>query len=201
MGIGTLALAVLKKYWPFLLGALIIGGTLTYIKVLKVERDYYKEQTVKAKAETKKIAQQFNKALEESIARETQLEIDNGQLTDRVLEEQRAAQEWFDKHNKAVKERIAANEELRKLKLSLDLIRLFNASKQPPGEHNEVVANTNPGNDGQATATQEVTGTELFTVIAENDANHLKCIATVEQWQKFWTGYVANVERARAQEP
>jgi hypothetical protein len=164
---------------------------------LKVERDHYKKQAATHTAHAKKIAKQFNDALEESVARETQLEIDNGKLTDRVLEEQAAAQEWFDKHNKAVKERIAANEELRKLKLSLDLIRLFNASKQPPGEHNEDVAATNSGNDGSATAAVEVTGTELFTVIAENDSNHLKCIKTVEQWQTFWKGYVANVERAR----
>jgi hypothetical protein len=173
---------------------------LTYIKVLRVEVEHYKKAVVTAKAETKRVTLQFQKVVDEAEAREVQLAADNAALTERVINEQHEAQRWFDERNKELKGRIQANEELRKLKLSLDLIRLFNASKQPPGEYNQESAATVSGHDGQATATQEVTGTELFTVIAENDSNHLKCIAVVEKWQEFWKGYVANVEKVRAQE-
>ena len=200
MGTG-LILAILKRYWPFLVGAIVIGGAITYIKVLKMEVAHYKKEVVEAKAETKRVTLQFQKVVDDAENREIQLSSDNAELSERIASLNNENTKLIDQHTTDIKEQVKTNEELRKLKLSLDLIRLFNASKQPPGEHNEVVANSNPGNDGKAAATQEVTGTELFTIIAENDANHLKCIATVEKWQEFWKGYVANVERVRAQEP
>ncbi len=196
---GTIAIALLKKFWPYLLGAALIGGGLLYLKGLHMQIDHYKKEATTQKDNAKRIAAQFNKALDDAEVREGKLALENAELTEQHRQVLTENSLLIDQHTTDLKKVIATNEELRKLKLSLNLIRLFNASKQPPGEHNEVTTNAVPGNDGKATAVVEATGNDLFTVIAINDANHLKCIATVEEWQKFWTGYVENVNRA--QEP
>ena len=67
MVIAPLLIAGLKRYWPFLVGALIIGGTLTYIKVLRVEVEHYKKAVVTAKAETKRVTLQFQKVVKFSL--------------------------------------------------------------------------------------------------------------------------------------
>lgn len=195
----SVVLAILKKYWPVIVIGLLVTAAIGYVGVLKLEVSFWKKEAATQKASAKSIAKQFNDALAEAEAKEAQLQADNADLTFQFHNTLRDYGLVIIQRDNAIKERIAANAELHKLKLSLDLIRLFNASKQPPGEHDEVPATAVTGNDGKATTPVEVTGTDLFTVIAENDANHLKCIKTVEQWQSFWLRYVENVRNANAE--
>lgn len=95
------------------------------------------------------------------------------------------------KNTKLLKERLANEKELSAIKLSINAVGLFNASK---GNSNGAdVASTNKGNDARAAALEK-TLADLYAVVYENDANHLICIDTVKKWQNFWKDYEATIK-------
>lgn len=107
--------------------------------------------------------------------------------------------ELVDQVNKAVKEKISANEELKRVRLSLSLVQLWNESKQASSQASAAVQGNDAKTSGAKAPTTEVTLQDLFIVSAENDANHLKCVKQVEAWQSFWQDAQKAVEEVNAQ--
>lgn len=173
MGLIPLALTFLKANWKWIVPVVAALGLLAYIKILHMEINHYK-----AEAATAKAAIAANGELEEQL---NQAFNEMSKKYHDSLKNQFALQ---DSQGQAVRERIAKNEASKHVPLDADLIGLFNGLKPTPGP----VATAKPGDDGKAAAAQEAVKTlnDLLVVSAENDENHLKCIATVEQWQTFW---------------
>lgn len=178
---------ILSKYWKVIAVAVVIGGLLTYTKIVAVERNHYKTkaETVEAKLES---------LIASSKAEEERLNNENAALTAKYKNTLRDANTLVTVNAKLNEENIKNAKELRDVKLSLNTIRLFNASKQSSSQE-EKPATTVSGNDGTATSVAKAleeksqTLADLMLVVNENDANHLKCIATVTEWQNFWREY------------
>ncbi len=95
---------------------------------------------------------------------------------------------------KAIKARILASEELKRLNLSADAIRLFDESANQGRTDSEGASDAKPGDATAGSAPVSVTGTELFEAININNAAHWDCVRKVEQWIGFWKDYTANVQ-------
>ncbi len=93
----------------------------------------------------------------------------------------------------AVKERIKKNEETKRIALSADIVSLFNDSK--PATKSEATPPAVSSNAGGTGTPEAVTLNVLLLTSAENDANHLRCIAQVHEWQHFWKDTEASVQR------
>ncbi len=187
----ALALTFLKANWKWVLIGLFILGLVSYIATIKIERNHYKSEY---EATEVKLAALVNS----SKAKETLLDDGNKAISDRYANSLRDANSLVIANARLNQENIANAKELAAVKLSLNAVRLFNASKQSTTETSQP-ANTVQGTDGTttpATETPVVTSTlqDLLAVTAVNDANHLVCIKTVETWQKFWIDYVNNVD-------
>lgn len=184
----TLILTILKKNWlPICLG-LIVLGTLSYIKVLKVERDHYHSQA-------NQIAKRLALLIVAGDEQKAQLEKDKVEIEAKYRNTLKDANDLIISNAKANEENIRNAKELHDVKLSLDAVRLFNSSKQSSP------ADTKPGNVAEAPTTQEAPVNtsnlqEMLLVVNYNDAEHLKCIKQVTQWQDWYVDVKAAVERA-----
>jgi hypothetical protein len=109
-----------------------------------------------------------------------------------VLKEQN---ELIAANDMLVQKEIQSDKELRTLRLTLGNVRVFNNSARGPG--GKETTPTVKGNASQADPTKDsgFTGVDLFTVIAENNKNHLACVAQVLEWQSFWQDYSESVAR------
>ena len=183
-------LLFLKANWiPIAIGIACLS-LMGYIKVLHMEINHYKEEVVSLQLE-KKAAAAKTAQLEQNAANISQMYHDS-------LKNQFALQ---DSQGQAVRERIAKNETSKHVILDSDIIGLFNGSK--PSLKLKDPAITVKGNDGRPGTSTEDRGSaeyeaplayehtlnELLDIAAYNDGNHLKCISTVREWQRFWTDY------------
>jgi hypothetical protein len=176
---GTILLAILTKYWKWVLLGAIVSAAVGYVGVLKFEVGHYKKEVVALQLERDKAVTLRNE--QETLAKQRANEITKAHADAAAREN-----ELIDQNNKLVKDKINANEELKRVKLSLNLVQLWNSSKQPQ----PTPAAAEQGNVGKADPAKTFDLSQLFTVSAENDANHLKCIKVVEEWQSFWSDYV-----------
>lgn len=186
-------LMFLKNNWLAVGMGVVIALLLAWIGILKLEVGHYQHASQKWEQAYKEIKNYYEvrqNMLDEASARITKDHQETLKRFNQVVKEK----------NALLKERIQKNEELRNYKLSLDALRLFNESKRHPDSQEP--ATTQPGDDGKAGTSQGVTIktdislADLFTVSAENDANHWKCIKQVDEWQNFWIAYKTAVEAA-----
>ncbi|MGH7747507.1 MAG: hypothetical protein ACREQ5_22525 [Candidatus Dormibacteria bacterium] len=100
--------------------------------------------------------------------------------------------------NNLIVEKIKHDKELAAVKLSLNAVKLFNASKQPVNSGSSVQASPTVSGDAQVTSPSGkiVTLQDLFIVSAHNDKSHLDCISQVEQWQAFWNDVTTKYDAA-----
>lgn len=181
-------IAWLVSNWKLVLVGGLALAMAVYVETLRLEVGHYKGKAVTLQAQLDDA--EHRKLVAESLAAQRAREItaahaDSLQKVNTALNER----------DKAIKDKISANEELKHVRLSLNLVQLWNASKQQPEAATPTAVQ---GNDGK-TSTTEVTLNQLFTVSAENDKNHLKCVKQVEEWQAFWQEYVKAKEEIDAQ--
>lgn len=184
----AMLLLLLKQYWKELVIVGLVVGAFAYLKVLHLQIEHYK--SVAAQCETK---------LREAEGREQQLGEANKEITKRYNKSLKDVYSNSNKLDKYIKEDIKKNEEIAKLRVSADSVRLFNKSKLDPAttttdtiERN--VGETNPSSTSTNSQTEStVSLTAIYEVSAENDKNHWKCVKQVEDWQGFWQDYVIAV--------
>lgn len=186
----------LKSNWKWIAVVLLIISLLGYIETIKLERDHYKNKVVAIQTE-------LDNLVTSSAIKQKKLQADVTQITDKYKSTLHDANTLVTENAKLNGENIAKDKELASVKLSLNAVRLFNASKQSTSEQDSS-STSEQGNDGTTTslakALEEKSQTlaDLLQVVNINDANHLKCIKTVDQWQKFWSDYETAVEKVNA---
>lgn len=185
-----LALMFLKANWKWILPVLLLLGVITYTKTLKFERDHYKK-------DLDAVTLEYNNYKKQSKENQDLLKQGATEITAKYQNVLGDATKLTIENARLNAENIKNAKELRDVKLSLDAVRLFNASKSDDSS----VAETKSGNDEAPTTTKEtptVNLQDLLLVVNDNDANHLACIKTVETWQNFWQDYVKKVEAVNA---
>lgn len=190
MGILAVVRLFLGANWkwlvPVLAGILLAG----YVGFLKVEVGHYKKQV----GELNLTIATMEK---ESVRKSEAYSNASDAITAKYADQLDAKQKELDKEkSNALAERIKTNKELKSMRLSLELVQLWNQSKQGSGNQ---VAPAQPGNDGKASGAQAVTLTDLFLVSKENDENHLKCVKNLEKWQNFYQDLEATVKQIEGQ--
>jgi hypothetical protein len=184
-----LLLGFLKQYWlPIAIGVACLA-LMGYVKVLHMEIDHYK-----AKAVTMQLA------IDAAAVKEKQLEVAAAQITTKYHESLANQFKMQDAQGQAIHERITKNETAKHIVIPPDVLRLFNDSK--PSLKLKDPATTVKRNDGRPSPVEEDPRfaddaplayehslSELLDISAYNDGNHVKCIATVHEWQHFWIDY------------
>lgn len=174
----ALVVPFLKTWWKVILPVVLLMLALGYVKALHWQIDHYKEEVVALRSAIAE-AERTEKELQDAAEVQTAKYKDS--LRVRAVEIELKAQD-------IIKE-IKKDEASKRIALSRDVVRLFNDSKPKAGP--EAVANPKPEDDGKA-ATNLTSLNDLLVVSSKNDANHQVCIDTVDEWQRFWTEYVAN---------
>jgi hypothetical protein len=185
-----LALTWLKANWKIALIGLAVVSLLGYIGLLRWQVSHYKTAFQDAKAE-----------LAAAAHREEQLEAANAGITRKYQESLKDLNAQVDKTMEVIGERIAKDEELASIKLSLNAARLFNQSKRDPSAKAPQAKQGDAGKASTPDASAYSRGlsvplTAIFTVVARNDANHWKCVKQVDMWQNFWGDYEQAVQQA-----
>lgn len=199
-------LLFLKANWKWIAVLVAVLGLVGYIKVIQLERDHYHQQYVNAEA-------QITRLVDSSKIAEAQSAQDAAELTDKYKSTLATANTLVTENARLNAQNIAKDKELAAVKLSLNAVRMFNASKQSTAEEGQSTT-TVSGNDGSTAATAKAleeksqqaadtarTLADLLQVVNINDANHLKCIKTVEEWQSFWKDYSTRVEALNNAQP
>jgi hypothetical protein len=86
----------------------------------------------------------------------------------------------------ATNAKIKASKELADLKLSNQLVQLFNESANQGRTRTEDTTGTVKGNDDSSNPTTGITGTVFFATINENNANAWDCVDRLDKWIEFW---------------
>jgi hypothetical protein len=133
-------------------------------------------------------------AIDKAAIKEKELEANARSITKEFSESLRLANDKIQLEQNKVKERIKNDKESRGIKLSPAIVSLFNDSK--PTLKLKDPAITKQGDVSGTSAVEEDppnayehTLNELLDISNENDANHVKCIAQVKEWQGFWETY------------
>jgi len=171
-------LAFLKQFWlPITIGACALG-LLGYIKVLHVEINHYKAQAVK-----------YEQQIKEADEDRKQLEANASEISKKYHESLANQFAVTSKAKVATQKRIANDQETARIVLSPNAVSLFNSSK--PEADKQESPGAEPADVG-GTGTAEATLNQLLQISAENDANHRMCIATVHEWQHFWSDFTSS---------
>ena len=178
-----LALQFLKSNWKAVLIGLAIASLVGYIALLRWQVQHYKGNYEEAKAE-----------LAAAAHREEELNAANAGLTEKYKEALKDVNATVDQMMEAISERIKKDEELKSTRISLNAARLFNESKRDPSAKAATAkqgdaGKANPPDASAYTGTITFPLTEVFVVVAQNDANHWKCVKQVGMWQSFWGDY------------
>lgn len=185
----TVAITWLLKNWKLAIVCSLGIALVLYVLTIRAERDTYKKEVADVKA-------QF--ALYRSGAEAKQATLEAGAKAisskyEHALAEadaQRAAK------NKAIKERIAANEELKRTRVSLAAVQLLNESTRNTEEPAQAEPRDAPGPTGTQDST--VALDQVWAVVAENNKNHLACVDRLQKWINFWADYTAVVTEANS---
>ena len=178
-----LALAWLKANWKIALVGLAVISLVGYIAFLKLEIRHYKKNYEAAKAE-----------LAAAAHREEELNAANAGITTKYKDTLRDLNASLSKNIEIIVERIKKDEELQSTRISLNAARLFNQSKRDPSTATTQakqgdVGKTSPTTPPSYTGRITLPLAEVFVVVAQNDANHWKCVKQVGLWQNFWGDY------------
>lgn len=194
---GALAIMTfLKNNWKWIAIGIAFLSLIGYIKTIQIERDHYHQRYISAEAQIAKLVDS------QKIAEQT-LRDESAQVTAKYKDTLKTANTLVTENARLNSENIKNAKELANVKLSLDAIRLFNASKQSTAEEansSKAVSGNDDSTAAVAKALEEKSQSlaDLLQVVNTNDANHLKCIKQVEEWQKFWPDVEATVEKYNA---
>ncbi len=173
-----IALGFIKNNWKIFAIGIAILSLLGYIGFLRWDARHWKTKYEDAQLVIVKAQQR--EALQDAA---------NAAITRKYENLQGTYQVAVKAYYTALDERIKNDKELASLRISSNLVRLFNESKHDP-QPNSTSAVTVDAQEAPAS-----TGTTLFTTIASNDRNHWECIHQVEDWQNFWRDYEASVKQ------
>lgn len=171
-----IALAIFKKFWPYILIGLLVLGTLAYIKGLKYEVSHYK-----AKAEQAQQALDDLKTSQEAAIKA--LEARNASITASFQNSLRQSNAQISAQQKVIGDKIRENKDLRSQLVSALAVRVFNDSTTSGSNTADSATSSVEGNDGASGATLA----DLLAAATENNARLLRCDAKVVEWQTFWT--------------
>lgn len=174
-----------KDNWKLVLVGLAIASLLGYIQFLRLEANHYEKKYNEVKLEYAA----FKTA---AAKKEADLVALNAAITEKYNVSLKQYNKAVDENKKLLQERIKNDKELAALRVSYNAIRLFNESKRDPGS--EATPQAEQGNDGEADTAQTYSLSQVWSAVAENDANHWKCYHQVIEWQEFWMDYVAAVD-------
>jgi len=189
-------LLFLKTYWKAVIIGVLVMSLFIYIGVLKAEISHYKTKWQVAEAE-----------IVAAKGREDRLAAANAGLTEKYKGILTQLFDEVNKSSKILQEKIKNDKELNSLRISIRALRLFNESKRNPsgtptkaiqgdvGSASGSEASTNPDDPSLNGNGITVPLSTVFAQVAENDANHWKCVEQVGQWQNFWSDYEQAVLR------
>jgi hypothetical protein len=175
----ALIFAFIRQHFMAILIGLAVLFLVGYIGSLKISNHLLRKEVGEL---TLQITTLHNK--------EQQLAAANQSITDKYREMDGKYADLQKKNLTNLRERIKNEKELATIKLTLNAVSLFNASK---GDSVGQDATTAIAANASRAATLEKTLADLLLVTAENDANHIICIDTVKKWQNFWKDYSATV--------
>lgn len=179
----------LKGNWKLV--ALVIGVLciVSYIGILQMEVSHYKAKA--ADVETK-----FALYKEQAEAKQATLEKGAAEISARHEHTLSVLDAELAKSSLLNQQRIAANEELRRTRISLAAVQLLNESTRKPEEPAPAVQGDAPSPTGTEARTVDLS--TVFAVVADNNKNHLACTKRLEEWITFWGEYQAVVKEANA---
>lgn len=178
----TIAVGWVLKNWKIVLPILLLVAALGYVQTLHWRIDYYKGKVT-----------ELTLAVKQGLMREEKLR-DNAVALTAKYETRLATQaEILENQKNEITKRILADEETKRIRISRNVVKLFNDSK--PKTEQQPTAETKPAND-EGTSSDSTTLNQLLYVSAINDAAHELCRKTVKEWQSFWRDYVASYEKA-----
>ena len=177
-------LLFLKDNWKLVLAGLIIMSALAYVETLRLEVNHYKSETVELKREKKQ-------ATEQQKAETDRLNKEYDAVTAAHMDTLRRKGDEIQKNFSSLLTKIHNHEASKHVVIAPDVVELFNATTQS----NTEAPATQQGDAGK-TSPAETTLNHVLEVTAENNANHLKCIEQVKEWQQFWEDFV-NAQASR----
>lgn len=178
----------LMNNWKLVAVGLAVLAIISYVTVLKFEVSHYKDKSEQIEAE-------YTLYKAGAEAKEAKLEAGAAAITKRYETALREADSQRAIASIATQEKIKANEELKRTRISFAAVRLLNESTSTA----QVPAPAVAGNE--ASPARPEAGTVdlsvVFSVVAENNNNHLACTARLEKWITFWAEYEAVVRGAQ----
>ncbi len=175
-------LAILLSNWKMVAVGLAVAAVVGYIGLLRHQVSSLKEDL----AQTELVIAKY-KASEEKLTRQAEA----------ITKQHEAVLRNYDmevaKNVKLTKDKIKLSKELNDTRVSLDAVRLFNESKTDSG-----ATDAKSGDATEAGSAQTVPLAGIFEIVAENDANHLRCIKQVLEWQSLWEDIKASVQEVRS---
>jgi hypothetical protein len=197
-------LLFLKANWKPIAILLFIGLLFARYETVVLERNHYQKQLTADKVVLNDYKDELSKAQTEIAANNQKAEADKKQAADVATELTQKYNGALTKLNQQVDQNealnaknIALSKELYGVKLSLNAVRLFNASKQAasdsagvqqPGTQASPTVSGH-GSDTGTTGISSSTLGDMLQVVNRNDSNHKKCIAQVKKWQDFWNDF------------
>lgn len=183
---------IVRDNWKIIVAGLAIAGLAGYIWFLKAEVKHYRAAAANARAE-----------LAAAVAREEKLQLASEGITAKYKDALVETKKLVEENAKLLEEAIQHDKELNTLRVSYAAVGLFNASKRAPGTAAPKAVKGDDGKAGSADPAGTTNGikrsvplSEIFALVARNDANHWKCVKQVENWQSFWTDYETAYKQA-----
>lgn len=167
--------AFIRQHFMAILIGLAVLSLVGYIGSLKVSNHFLRKEVGELQLQISTLRD-----------RESKLETANAAITTKYKGLDGKYSKLQTDNLKTLKEKIANEKELSAIKLSVNAVSLFNASKGDSNGQNS--STTVTGNDGRTRALEK-TLADLLIVSAENDTNHLICIDNLKKWQGFWRDY------------
>lgn len=180
----ALILTFLKDNWKLVLAVLAVLGLAGYIWFLKAEVNHYKSAAQEARAE-----------LAAAAVREEKLRLASEGIEKKYAAALVETKKTIELNAKLIEEAIQHDKELATLRVSYNAIGLYNASKRTPSAPAPKAVKGDDGKAGTADPSGTANGvrvndgiplTVVWKNVAQNDANHWKCVRQVEAWQGFY---------------
>lgn len=179
-------------WWlKYALIAAAIAAVAIWIGILKAEVHHYQGEAEKNKQEY--LVYKANAEAMQSVLKES-----NAAITLKYKQSLIDQYKALDAKNKAIKERIAADEASKHIVLPTSSVELFNSSTTNESTSQDTTTAKPSDVSGASTSEESYTLNELLIVSNDNNTNHTACIKQVHEWQHFWQDYTAGVSKAES---
>jgi hypothetical protein len=165
---------------------LVIAAILGYIGVLKFEVSH-----LTTKLHASEVAFETYKINVESM--QTALKSSNAALTLQAKTSLVAALAADEAKNKAIKERIANDVKAKSIVVPASTVSVLNDSATAGSVTGGTPPTVSGNASGASTPETDFTLQDVEDTVADNNAEHWKCIKVVKAWQAFWKEFAANV--------